>query len=64
MQKESEQNLKLDKPRVQEALNLFADSLRSRGKEDLALMIENYEALLLEEIQEPAAKPKRARKQL
>jgi len=58
--------LKLDKPRVQEALNLFADSLRSRGKEDLALMIENYEALLLEEIQAaaPAAKPKRARKQL
>jgi hypothetical protein len=56
--------LKLDKPRVQEALNLFADSLRSRGKEDLALMIENYEALLVEEMQAPAPKPKRARKQL
>jgi hypothetical protein len=36
---------------VQHALNLFADSLRSRGKEDLAFMIENYDALLKEEWQ-------------
>lgn len=66
MQKESEQNLKLDKPRVGQALNLFADNLRRRGHEDLAFMIENYEALLLEEIAatQPAPKPKRARKQL
>jgi hypothetical protein len=66
MQRESEQNLKLDKPRVGQALNQFADKLRMRGHEDLAFMIENYEALLLEEIQAaaPAPKPKRARKQL
>ena len=43
--------MKLDKERVQHALNLFADSLRSRGKEDLAFMIENYDALLKEEWQ-------------
>ena len=47
-----------------QALNQFADKLRMRGFEDLAFMIENYEALLLEEIQAAAPKPKRARKQL
>ena len=34
--------MKLDKERVNNALNLFADSLRVRGKEDLAFMIENF----------------------
>jgi hypothetical protein len=45
---------------------LFADSLRRHGREDLAFMIENYEALLIEEMQSaaPAPKVKRARKQL
>jgi hypothetical protein len=43
--------MKLDKERVQDALNLFADSLRARGKEDLAFMIENYDVLLKEEWQ-------------
>lgn len=43
--------MKLDKERVNDALNLFADSLRSRGHEDLAFMIENYDVLLKEEWQ-------------
>lgn len=43
--------MKLDKERVQFALNRFADSLRSRGHEDLAFMIENYDVLLMEEWQ-------------
>lgn len=43
--------MKLDKERVHDALNLFADSLRLRGKEDLAFMIENYDVLLKEEWQ-------------
>lgn len=47
--------MKLDKERVQHALNLFADNLRSRGKEDLAFMIENYDALLKEEWQAETA---------
>ena len=52
--------MKLDKPRVQDALNLFADSLRSRGKEDLAFMIENYDVLLKEEWQaENTLEPKK-----
>jgi hypothetical protein len=53
--------MKLDKERVQDALNLFADSLRARGKEDLAFMIENYDVLLKEEWQaENSAVKKRA----
>ena len=52
--------MKLDKERVNNALNLFADSLRSRGKEDLAFMIENYDVLLKEEWQaENAPEPKK-----
>ena len=43
--------MKLDKERVNDALNLFADRLRSHGKEDLAFMIENYDVLLKEEWQ-------------
>ena len=43
--------MKLDKERVQYALNRFADNLRSRGHEDLAFMIENYDVLLKEEFQ-------------
>lgn len=55
--------MKLDKERVQNALNLFADSLRMRGKEDLAFMIENYDVLLKEEWQAetPAAKKRAPR---
>lgn len=51
--------MKLDKPRVQDALNLFADSLRARGKEDLAFMIENYDVLLKEEWQAEQPEPKK-----
>lgn len=52
--------MKLDKERVNDALNLFADSLRARGKEDLAFMIENYDVLLKEEWQaENAPEPKK-----
>jgi hypothetical protein len=51
--------MKLDKPRVQDALNLFADSLRARGKEDLAFMIENYDVLLREEWQAENPEPKK-----
>lgn len=51
--------MKLDKPRVQDALNLFADSLRARGKEDLAFMIENYDVLLKEEWQAEHPEPKK-----
>jgi hypothetical protein len=51
--------MKLDKPRVQDALNLFADSLRARGKEDLAFMIENYDTLLKEEWQAENPEPKK-----
>jgi hypothetical protein len=51
--------MKLDKPRVHDALNLFADSLRSRGKEDLAFMIENYDVLLKEEWQAEQPEPKK-----
>jgi hypothetical protein len=43
--------MQLDKERVQFALNRFADNLRSRGHEDLAFMIENYDVLLKEEWQ-------------
>lgn len=55
--------MKLDKERVQDALNLFADSLRARGKEDLAFMIENYDVLLKEEWQaeNPAVKKRAPR---
>ena len=53
--------MKLDKERVNDALNLFADSLRARGKEDLAFMIENYDVLLKEEWQaENTLEPKNA----
>jgi hypothetical protein len=44
---------------VQDALNLFADSLRARGKEDLAFMIENYDTLLKEEWQAEHPEPKK-----
>jgi hypothetical protein len=59
-------SMKLDKPRVQEALNLFADSLRMRGKEDLAFMIENYDVLLKEEWQaeQPETKKRAPRNKL
>ena len=53
--------MKLDKERVQDALNLFADSLRARGKEDLAFMIENYDVLLKEEWQQEDAPPPKKR---
>jgi hypothetical protein len=51
---------------VQEALNLFADSLRMRGKEDLAFMIENYDVLLKEEWQaeQPETKKRAPRNKL
>jgi hypothetical protein len=51
---------------VQEALNLFADSLRMRGKKDLAFMIENYDVLLKEEWQaeNPTAKKRAPRNKL
>lgn len=51
--------MKLDKERVHNALNLFADSLRARGKEDLAFMIENYDVLLKEEWQLEQPEPKK-----
>ena len=51
--------MKLDKERVQHALNRFADSLRSRGHEDLAFMIENYDVLLKEEWQAEQPEPKK-----
>lgn len=52
--------MKLDKERVNQALNLFADSLRRRGKEDLAFMIENYDELLKDEWEsENAPAPKK-----
>jgi hypothetical protein len=44
---------------VHDAHNLFADSLRSRGKEDLAFMIENYDVLLKEEWQAEQPEPKK-----
>jgi hypothetical protein len=58
--------MKLDKPRVQYALNRFADNLRLRGHEDLAFMIENYDELLKEEWQAetPAPKKRAARNKL
>ena len=59
--------MKLDKERVQHALNRFADNLRSRGYEDLAFMIENYDVLLKEEWQsesEPAPKKRTTRNKL
>jgi hypothetical protein len=51
--------MKLDKERVNDALNRFADSLRSRGHEDLAFMIENYDVLLKEEWQAEQTEPKK-----
>jgi hypothetical protein len=51
--------MKLDKERVQFALNRFADNLRSRGHEDLAFMIENYDELLKEEWQTQQPEPKK-----
>jgi hypothetical protein len=56
----------LDKSRVNHALNLFAASLRKRGFTDLALQIENYEELLLAELENKpvTSKPKKSRKTL
>jgi hypothetical protein len=56
----------LDKPRVNHALNLFAASLRKRGFNDLAVQIENYEELLLAELEKQPviSKSKKSRKTL
>ena len=56
----------LDKPRVNYALNLFAASLRKRGFNDLAIQIENYEELLLAELEKQPviSKSKKSRKTL
>ena len=56
----------LDKQRVNHALNLFAASLRKRGFNDLAIQIENYEELLLTELEKQPviSKPKKSRKTL
>lgn len=52
-------SVKLDKPKVQEALNALANGLRKRDRDELAEMIENYDLLLRQEWEAEQSEPKK-----
>ncbi len=57
-------SMKLDKPKVQEALNALANALRKRDRDDLAEMIENYDLLLRQEWEAEQTKKRAPRNKL